>query len=210
MSNPKIDYNELAKADITASLGSYNVHDHLKDLSINELRSLCDADRLPFGACVLNVTGELNVGTIVRNALLTGAQKVGIIGRRKYDKRGTVGSYNYINVERIEGLMDDDISIDPDVFWNWIDENRYFPIFVEQGGDMINDISWKDLIYNESPLLPCLVFGNENRGIPDNILNDPRGKIVSIEQRGVIRSYNVGSASAIVMYSMVSDMGWWK
>lgn len=205
----KIDYNSLANNDVNESFSPLNVHDHLKELTKDELRAFCDADRLPFGVCILNVTGELNVGTIIRNALLTGAKKVGIIGRRKYDKRGTVGSYNYLDVDRVEGLMDDGLTIDPSVFWSWIDKNKFFPIFIEQGGMILNDTSWKDVIYNETPLLPCLVFGNENRGIPDNILNDVRGQIVSIEQLGTIRSYNVGSASAIVMHSMVSGMGWW-
>ena len=203
----QIDYQKMANDDINASAGNLNVHDHLKDLSIPELRQLCDEDRLPFGVCVLNVTGELNVGTIVRNALLTGAERVAVLGRRKYDKRGTVGSENYINVDRIDALEDDGVTIEADVFWDWIAKHNYTPVFCELGGTPLNEFDWHEVRARADDEI-CLVFGNENRGIQENILNDPRGSIVSIPQRGVIRSFNVGSASAIVMYSMLQGIEW--
>ena len=172
------------------------------------LRELCDKDRHPFAVCILNVTGELNVGTIVRSALLTGARQVVIIGRRKYDKRGAVGSQNYIEVERIEGLRDDGLTIDPDVFWGWMAKNGYKPVFVEQGGTPLNTIDWYNWVMSMQPLLPCIVLGNENRGIQDDILYARNSRIASIPQRGVIRSYNVASSAAIVMYDMIRGMRW--
>jgi len=201
-----IDYQKMANNDISSSISNLNVHDHLKSHSIPELRALCDADRLPFGVCVLNITGELNVGTIIRNALLTGARKVGIVGRRKYDKRGTVGSYNYLDVDRVDGLNDDGITINPSVFWNWMKENKFFPVFIEHGGMPLDDVHWIHVEMAFKPLQPCLVFGNENRGIQDDLLHDSRGIIVSIAQRGVIRSFNVASASAIAMHSLSQSM----
>ena len=202
----RIDYQALANNDISEGASMLNVHDHLKGISVEELRNMCDSDRLPFGVCVLNVTGELNVGTVIRSALLTGARKVGIIGRRKYDKRGTVGSYNYIEVDRIDGLNEDGITINLDVFWNWMGCNKFFPVFVEHGGTMLGDVNWDILESRHFPFQPCLVFGNENRGVQDDLLIDRRGEIVSIEQRGVIRSFNVASAAAIVMYSLSNYM----
>ena len=206
----KIDYQALANDDISESISNLNVHDHLKGCSVEEMRVMCDADRLPFGVCVLNITGELNVGTIVRSALLTGARKVGIIGRRKYDKRGTVGSYNYVDVERVDGLNDDGLTINPNVFWNWMKENHFHPVFVEQGGITLNEVDWEkidgdcDHYYASHP---CLVFGNENRGVQDDILHwSDDSVIVSLNQRGVIRSFNVASAAAIVMYSLSTYM----
>jgi len=202
----KIDYQALANADISAGISHFNVHDHLKGCSIEELRDICYADRLPFGICVLNVTGELNVGTIIRNALLTGARKVGIVGRRKFDSRGEVGSSNYIDVERISGLNDDGITISSDVFWGWMDTNNFFPVFIEHGGILLDDVDWNNVEALHMPYQPCLVFGNENRGVQDNLLSDDRGEVVSINQKGVIRSFNVASAAAIVMYSLYMYM----
>ncbi len=208
MTDP-IDYQKLANDDISASVSTRNVHDHLKGHTVEQLRELCDADRRRFGVCVLNVTGELNVGTVIRNGLLTGAEKVAIMGRRKYDKRGTVGSENYVDVERIEALNDDGLTIKPDVFWNWIEANHYVPFFCEQGGTPIHKIDWYNWVQSVAPSKPCLVFGNENRGIQNDILDDRRGRIMSIPQKGVIRSYNVGVASGIIMYDMIRGMKWW-
>lgn len=203
-----IDYQELANADISASVGNLNVHDHLKGLSVPELKEMCDQDRLPFAVCVLNVTGELNVGTIVRNALLTGAERVAVMGRRKYDKRGTVGSENYVQVDRIDALNEDGLTINPEIFWGWMDEHGYSPIFCEHGGTPLGDVFWAATVLRLKPKKICLVFGNENRGVQDDILNDKRGMIISIPQKGVIRSFNVASSAGIVMYSMVNDLDW--
>ena len=87
-------------------------------------------------------------------------------------------------------------------------DNNFRPIFVEQGGIMLNNVYWKEMFMRLQPLFPCLVFGNENRGVQDDILHDRRGHTISIEQLGVIRSYNVASASAIVLHHLSSDMKW--
>jgi tRNA G18 (ribose-2'-O)-methylase SpoU len=58
-------------------------------------------------------------------------------------------------------------------------------------------------------MTPILVFGNENRGVPDELLNSLFGDIVSVRQRGVLRSYNVGVTSGMVMMDMLNNMGWW-
>jgi tRNA G18 (ribose-2'-O)-methylase SpoU len=50
---------------------------------------------------------------------------------------------------------------------------------------------------------PCLVFGSESKGIPQEIVNDSRAEVVAIPQVGVIRSYNVSAAAAIAMWELV-------
>ena len=87
-------------------------------------------------------------------------------------------------------------------------KHGYRPVFVEQGGTPLNKVDWWNWILSMQPLRPCLVFGNENRGVQDDLLHDRRGRIVSIPQHGVIRSFNVASASAIVMYDMIRGMKW--
>lgn len=195
------NYQTLANNDISASMSCRNVHDHLKQFTVPELYEINMNDRLPFAVAVLNVTGELNVGTIVRNALLTGAHTFGCLGRRRFDKRGCVGSENYINIDCVDALLDDGITIDSEIVWKWFDDNNYVPIFVEQGGTIVQKMDWQKVMIDISPKQPCFVFGNENRGIPDSVMNDSRKSYkVSINQRGIIRSYNVGSASAIILH----------
>jgi tRNA G18 (ribose-2'-O)-methylase SpoU len=51
----------------------------------------------------------------------------------------------------------------------------------------------------------CLVFGNESNGLPESFLNSDMKKI-SIPQLGVLRSFNVSAAAAIVMWDFYK---WW-
>lgn len=205
-----VNYTDLANADIAESLSHHNVLPEYKDMSVDERLAVCEADRLPYSVAILNVTGELNSGTIVRNSLLMGAQEVLIIGRRRFDKRGTVGSENYIKVERLEA-MDDEITIDCDKVRAIFAERNLWPVYVEQGGTQIPNFDWDHLYIDTEAfgMRPVLVFGNENRGIPDALLNDKRCDIVSVGQRGVVRSYNVGVTSGMVMMDMLTKMNWW-
>lgn len=219
-----INYQKLANDDIGESLSTHNVLPEFKNMDVADRKAACDGDRLPFKVAILNVTGELNTGTIIRNSLLMGAQEVLVIGRRKIDKRGTVGSENYINVERIDAMLDE-TTIDCKKVAQIFRSKKLWPIYVEQGGTNIPDFKWTyhfTGVYG-SGLTPVLVFGNENRGIPDDLLNmnmelnvipdinndDRFGDIVSVKQRGVVRSYNVGVTSGMVMMDMVNQMEWW-
>lgn len=205
-----VDYQKMANDDIATSLSHHNVLPEFKDMSVADRKAICDSDRLPYAVAILNVTGELNTGTIIRNALLMGALEVLVIGRRKIDKRGTVGAENYINVERIEAMVDE-TTIDSDAVVNIFKDRNYWPVYVEQGGVEIPDYDWFDLHKEcfDSNKTPILVFGNENRGVPDELLNNGFGDIVSVRQRGVLRSYNVGVTSGMVMMDMLNNMEWW-
>ena len=205
-----VDYQKLANDDIATSLSHHNVLPEYKDISVAERKAVCDSDRLPYAVAILNVTGELNTGTIIRNALLMGAREVLVIGRRKIDKRGTVGAENYINVDRIEAMIDE-VTIDCDKVRKIFTDRNYWPVYVEQGGTEIPNFDWHKLHDHAtaSGMTPILVFGNENRGVPDVLLDSLFGDIVSVRQRGVLRSYNVGVTSGMVMMDMLTNMGWW-
>lgn len=191
MCSNKVNYRDVI-AETTG--GDWNVLDQYKNLTLLELRDVIDNDKLPYAVCVLNLTGDLNVGMIMRTACLMGAERMIIFGRRKYDKRSTVGSQNYITVDRIDGL-EDDLTYDIEAFDTAMSLWNYQPICIETGGPTINQFNWKDLTQK-----PCLVFGNEGRGIPDSILRDlPR---VSIPQRGVLRSLNVAVAAGIACWEV--------
>lgn len=191
-----IDYRVEREKAIRSS---WNVHDRLKGRSMESLRSYQSNDSAPFGVCILNLLGDLNVGIILRTAALTGAKKVFIFGRKKYDKRSTVGAYKYLDIEHIDNGMLDEMTVDPNTFHLTLFENHFYPVFVEQGGVPLQEYDWHPVVGDG--FMPCLVFGNEGHGVPDNLM-EPGCEIVSIEQRGVIRSFNVSSAASIVMYHL--------
>lgn len=205
------------KAEIAKDMNNgLNVHDDLKHLKVSELREICDNDRNPFAICAISVTGDLNIGNIIRTGCLLGAERVIILGRRKFDRRGCVGSTDYIDVEQIGGL-NDDLTLDENCFIEAMEKYNYRPILIEQNGLSLSDIVWPYFISGKKTR-PCLVVGNENRGIPDNILategyfdetyNDRASCRVSIPQKGVLRSFNVSNAASIVGFDMCKSMKW--
>lgn len=209
--NPKLD-------DIV--LTNYNVHDHLKDLTVEELQALTAKDRLPFAVTVINLDGSLNVGIIIRTACLLGAERVFVFGRRKYDVRSCVGSHNYIPIERVNGFVENRLvnpeegEINPTEFIDAVmTKHDYYPIFVETGGQDLTEFLDEcaklggPVLHYDGIYKPCLVFGSESKGIPESLIkacgyDDVLPPIVSIPQLGVIRSFNVSAAASIVMWEM--------
>ena len=174
----------------------FNVHDKYKGLTVEELQQVAIDDALPFRVCALNVEGDLNVGMIARTASLLGVEKFYIFGRRKIDSRSLVGAQNYLPIEKIAGLDKDGV-LSLDLFKQFVQMEDIVPIFIEQGGVSIDDI--EDTRVFRLPFGKiCLVFGNEASGIPKEFMEGY--KSISIPQRGVLRSYNVAAAAAIIMW----------
>lgn len=171
----------------------WNVLDHLQGLPLEELQLRQKTRSLPYAVCIANVTGDLNVGNILRSAVCFGAEKFFIIGRRKFDRRGAVGAQNYIDVHRIDAMTEDE-TLDADIFFDVLTEQGYTPYAVETDGIPMENVHW------EYVNKPCLIFGNEGIGVPENILSAlPELQKISIQQIGIIRSLNVSVAAGIVM-----------
>jgi tRNA G18 (ribose-2'-O)-methylase SpoU len=144
---------------------------------------------------------------MIRTSHCLGASSVTIFGRRRFDRRGLVGSANYIHMDQVEGMLDD-LTVDRDAFYKLVHVRRWLPIFVETGGLPLSQMPWKTFQDQLPGYEICLVMGNETGGIPENILQDPFGTVVSIPQRGVIRSLNVSTAHAMVAGAMCAELGW--
>lgn len=205
--NPFVNYADKI-AETVKDENFWNVHDRYKNRNIDELVLAQMQATLPFAVCVLNLTGDLNVGMIVRTACTMGAQDVILFGRRKYDKRSTVGAQNYIPVVRIDGFLEDGQTLDLVGFREAMVDRGYLPIFVEQGGTPIETIDWESFLghagWAVDPPTPCLVFGNESNGIPIEMMLGEL--VVSIHQRGVLRSLNVSAAAAIAIHSLATHL----
>lgn len=213
MTNSIYDIGAMRARDLAVSSSPYNVHDKFKQLSLPELQRVSSEDRLPWHTVCLNMTGDLNVGTIIRTSHCLGATSVIIYGRQRIDNRSLVGSANYIKVEKIHGI-DADLNFEPSTLLNFFISRNLVPIFVECHGQAVNSINWSLRIAEMSrrSCQPCLVMGNETGGIPQNILDlnavIPNSFAVSIPQRGVIRSFNVATAHAMIAYKLCEEMEW--
>jgi len=211
--NTQLNITELRDRELANSHSCYNVHDHLKSMSIEELQSVSKEDRLPWHAACLNVVGDLNIGTMIRTSHCLGASSVTIFGRRRIDNRSLVGSANYITVNKVPGL-DNNSMIDAEGFADFLLQNSFTPIFVECNGIPLHKVNWSIRISEmfRRNTQPCLIMGNETGGIPDSVMSlvnvFSNSFVVSIPQRGVIRSLNVAVAHGIVASSMCSEMNW--
>lgn len=178
---------------------AFNVLTELQGKPYDELVEINKQSRLPYGVCVINLVGDLNTGIIIRSANLMGAERVVVFGKRKYDRRSTVGSHCYIDIDRVDGYEDSELSADK--FMEVMNKYNYIPVMIETGGFDIQTVlyDYSKMIYSHGKKI-CLVLGNEGVGIPDEIRKC--GEIFTIPQRGIIRSMNVSSAASIALWEM--------
>ena len=176
-------------------MNGLNVRDELKEKTVEELQTISAADRLGYSVLLFNLSQDLNIGNTIRSAHLLGAKRVIIIGDRKFDRRSCVGAQNYIEI--VDSRLEQEASelVVFNSFIKALDTYNLYPLAIDKTKDSlsISRMSWpKDCTS------PCLVFGNENTGIPTKILESI--PTYHIEQFGVLRSFNVASAAAIAMY----------
>ena len=130
-----------------------------------------------------NLGHDFNIGTVVRNANAFNVQRVHIIGRKQWNKRGAMVTNRYLEVVH-----------HPDVvsFLQAVDKD-YQLIAID------NMAGAKNLSQVSLPEKSILIFGSESDGISDELLSKTQ-MMVQIEQFGSTRSVNVGVASGIAMY----------
>jgi len=179
---------------MTEDCSAFNIRDDLKPLTLDQVKSIQRAASLPFAVAALNLCGNLNLGMMIRSAVLFGAEKFYIVGRKRYDKRSTVGAHNYIDLCFVEC----DPETESHVCLNTLQKD-YNVSLIEHGG---NDINYVDF---GSYVKSCFVFGTESHGIPKAFLNCGLDRF-SIHQIGVLRSFNVSAAAAIVMHKVSTDL----
>ena len=168
-----------------------------------------------FGLCCMNVRSEGNIGMMIRNACIMGADEVIVCGRKKYDARFTVGADHYIPVNfwpaplrvSIDHKADATCTYDPAAFLECCALGNWTPVFIEQGGIDIRTVPWASIASSASSARPLLVMGNESSGIPrdfmDTVMCENKDAIkVSIPQWSVLRSMNVAMAAGIAMWEV--------
>jgi tRNA G18 (ribose-2'-O)-methylase SpoU len=188
----KISKPKILKNPAPDDAKAFNIHNIYKTLSPEKIISVSKKTKIPCRVMTWNVEYNLNVGTIVRTAACFAFETVYIISQRHLDRRAMVGSYHYISLIKLTTVNK-----------QYFIENGMFPIFIEQGGIAVDKINFKNIIALYSPLVPCLVFGSEQSGIPkDLILEFPDFPTISITQLGIIKSLNVSIAAGIIMHEL--------
>ncbi len=172
----------------------FNVIDKFKPLSVETIKAKLAETAFPFAVCMENWLGDLNFGSLIRNANAFNAKEIFYVGTRRFDKRGAQGTYHYKDVKFLTSI--DDLK---DL------KRRYRFIGIDNipGAVSLNNYSWFPNSRRDLP--PLLIFGEEGCGLTSD-MQYLCEEIVQIEMYGSVRSLNAGTASGIIMYSITSQI----
>lgn len=165
-----------------------NVLDGLKDLSVTDIAKYCSRNSIPASVGMINIGGDFNLSTMVRNANFFGFSSVHYVGKKKWDKRGSVGTYHYTPVYYHKDEESFLLQLSGRTI---IAIENNIPEYADKTVNLFN------FDFSDSKQ-PMFVFGEENKGL-SNLLLDRANIILTIPNYGSVRSLNVGTASGIVM-----------
>ena len=169
-------------------LHSRNVRDEFKSLSNEEIKAKLKETSLPLAVMMFQLSGDFNFANVVRTANGFNAREVFYFGRRKYDRRGTVGTYHYTDVNYLTCFADL-VEL----------KKRYNFVALEQNSRSIKlpEFKWP----KNKPNL--IILGEEGNGLSEETIN-LCDYCIEIPMNGSVRSFNAASAAGIAMYDYVS------
>lgn len=165
-----------------------NVIDLYKEWSADEIRADLQPRRSKMINICQNLTHDFNKAVVIRsnNAFL--GKAVYIVGRRRYDKRGTVGTYHYENVYYSDNMEE---------VVNHVKRQGYTVFGVDNNTEV--KLIPRQLGTFKLPELTAFVYGEENQGLTNETIY-LCDELVYIKQRGSVRSLNVSCAATCCMY----------
>ena len=167
-----------------------NVIDNLKDLAIPDIAKYCQDKSIPASVAMINIGGDFNLSTMVRNANFFGFRSVHYVGKKKWDKRGSVGTHHYTPMYHHKTEED---------FIESHSLSGRTLIAVENNIPQYKDITFDPFSFDFSNVDdPIFIFGEENSGLSEQILMSCN-YILTIPTYGSVRSLNVGTTSGIIM-----------
>ena len=169
----------------------YNVIDRFKTMEVEDIKAELKTTAHPFAVCMENWISDFNFSSLIRNANALGAKEVFYLGDKKYDKRGAVGCFNYIDVSFLPSI-DDLLSL----------KDKYVFIGID---NFANAKPLPEYYWEPNSLM---IFGSEGTGLTP-MMQGMCKDIVSIPMMGSVRSFNCACASAIVMYDFVRKYRRW-
>jgi tRNA G18 (ribose-2'-O)-methylase SpoU len=165
-----------------------NVVDEFKGVPTEQIKQILQDRANPFSVLMEHWVGDFNISTLIRNANAFGAKTIYYVGKRQYDKRGTVGTHHYCDIRHVRDISDVERL-----------KEQYKIVVVDNipGAVQIEGFKW--------PKNALMVFGEEGVGVTPAMAR-MADYVVSITQYGSVRSLNCGTASGIAMYDYTSKL----
>ena len=159
-----------------------NLRDCYKGMDESDITFDRMSRSLPFYVALMNLTSDFNKSSAIRNANNFLAAGAVIVGDKHWDRRGAVGSHNYMFTTHVTSLLDLSLTLP---------EYRFVALENSPDATPIAEYQWEPNT--------VMVFGEEQRGLsPEEFAYCD--DIVSIPTMGTVRSINVAVASGIAMY----------
>lgn len=168
-----------------------NVIDHYKSMSEELIRGSLAKVRSDLVVIAENYASDFNLASTIRNLNAFAGKEIWIVGDRRFDKRGTVGTHNYETI-------------------NYSSDISYVLDNLRSSGYTIVAIDNVDAATSIEPYQwnpkTAVILGQEKIGVSNEALNSA-DDIVYIPMRGSTRSLNVAVASGVVMYDYSNKLG---
>lgn len=171
---------------------TYNVHDYMKELTKEEINERLDITRSGLVQVFVNVLGDFNLSTSIRSGNWFNSAAVWIVGRKKWDRRGAVGSHNYIPVHYARSV---------DECFEILRADGYTIVAAEITDDAIPLTTYE---WDEKT---AVIYGEEGAGLSKELL-DKVDDVIYIPGRGSVRSLNVATTSGIFAYDYHAKRGY--
>jgi tRNA G18 (ribose-2'-O)-methylase SpoU len=150
------------------------------------VKSDLQASSFPCAVMMENFLGDFNISTVIRNANAFNVREVYYLGMKHYDRRGTVGTHHYIDVNHLKERKH-------------LEQLKEKYVLVGLENSVPSCVPMADFEWPDNALI---VIGEEGVGItPETI--ELCDQFVYIPQYGSVRSLNAGVASGIALNDYV-------
>lgn len=164
---------------------SVNVMNKFLNMEAAQVREATENGRSALVNVCMNLTSDFNKSSVVRAANAFLARETIMVGRRRFDRRGTVGMHHYEVVKHADNLEE---------VIDYLHAEGY-TVFAVDNTPSMNPSAVYDL---DLPEKSAFVYGEEQAGLSEESIALCDGAVF-IPQRGVVRSLNVAQAAAVMM-----------
>ena len=135
------------------SLWKRNVVDKYKSMTDEQIRQDLSKTKNPIAVCMEHWKGDFNISTLIRNANAFNVEKIFYLGKKRFDRRGTVGTHHYVDLKFLDGGIPELVEL----------KKRYTFIAIDNNisdTHKLREFDWNTL---EKP--PLVFFGEEGLGL---------------------------------------------
>lgn len=163
-----------------------NVLDEFLGMTTEEVRAVREGNLNSFVTVAMNLTGDFNKASVLRAHCAFAGSEMFIVGRRKFDRRGAVGSHHYTSVYQAE-------TVEPVI--KHLREEGYTLFAVDNTPEFNPQV-----IYDvEMPVKAAFFYGEEQKGLSSDVVQACDATVYIPQPSPVPRSINVAQAAAVVM-----------